>query len=232
MRQKRPLSLHHELSSLFFLILLFGSCRTMEETGAQTMPGVEHSAYQIQMRSQGFVELVGDDQIAPAALPPHPSQADLGAEPYRQICLACHGDWGQGLTEAWRSEWDEDKNCWQSKCHATNHPPWGFDFPQTVPAVLGPESLSRFSTAQSLYENIQNSMPWWNPGSLSTDDAWTLTAYLMRERGEFGDDAELNPGNAAIYRLHVPYAANDTGQLGIIALIGFLTLIILALVRK
>ena len=231
MFKKRPFQTYTRLTLLVLLILLLYGCTITGEKESEAAAAVTQTPYQISLRAKGFVELVGADQAA-AELPPNPSQADLGAEPYRQICLACHGDWGQGLTEEWRSTWDEDKNCWQSKCHASNHPPWGFEFPQSVPAVLGPDALHRFSTAASLYENIQNTMPWWNPGSLTTEDAWAITAYLMRERGEFGDDAELNTGNAAVYRLHTPYVANNPNMTGIITLIGFLTLALIGLVKN
>lgn len=137
-------------------------------------------------------------------MPPNPSQADLGAEVYFQICLACHGDWGQGLTEEWRHTWGEDKNCWQSKCHAPNHPPWGFEIPKYAPPLLGVGSLSRYQTAEELHENIALTMPWWNPGSLTEDQAWEVTAYLLRERGELSNEITLDESNAPVIQLHRP----------------------------
>lgn len=188
------------------------------------------SPYAAEMTAQGFVELVGDDLAAPP-MPAEASQADLGAEIYWQICLACHGDWGQGLTDAWREEWDEDSNCWQSRCHAPNHPPQGFQLPKTVPAVLGPESLNRFDTAAELQQNIFNTMPWWNPGSLSDEQSWQLSAYLMHVRGELGDQVTLDAGNGAVYRLHISNTPAPNPRPGIFLLALSLAVMGLALIR-
>ena len=60
-------------------------------------------------------------------LPAGASQLEYGAEVYRLVCQDCHGNRGQGLTDEWRATWaPADQNCWQSKCHAANHPPEGF----------------------------------------------------------------------------------------------------------
>src|SRR3972149_2738493 len=51
------------------------------------------------------------------------TQTDKGELVYWGICLACHGDRGQGLTDEWRDAWGEDRNCGASKAHAANQPP-------------------------------------------------------------------------------------------------------------
>lgn len=216
------------------MILLAG----LSSTGCQADPGdaprataTPTSPYAAEMMAQGFVELVGDD-LAAAPLPAEASQADLGAEVYRQICLACHGDWGQGLTDAWREEWDEDSNCWQSRCHAPNHPPQGFQLPTSVPAVLGPGSLIRFNTAAELQQSISDTMPWWNPGSLTEEQSWQLTAYLMRVRGELNDQVTLDDGNAAVYKLGVSYEPVPDPRPGVSLLIFSLALVTVALIRR
>lgn len=112
-------------------------------------------------------------------LPPDASQLEYGAEVYRLVCKACHGDKGQGLTDDWRAQWaPEDQNCWQSKCHAANHPPDGFSMP-IAPAVVGPP-LQMFATAQDLYNYIHANMPWHNRGSLTEKESWSVTAYILK----------------------------------------------------
>jgi len=112
-------------------------------------------------------------------LPTDASQLEIGAEIYRLVCKACHGDVGQGLTDAWRSTWaPADQNCWQSKCHAANHPPDGFTMPN-VPALVGSVAMARFYTASDLHDFIATYMPWQNPGSLREDQAWQVTAYVL-----------------------------------------------------
>lgn len=140
--------------------------------------------------------------MQPPKMPTDPRQADLGAVDYYLICMACHGDQGQGLTVEWRMAWGEDYNCWKSKCHAANHPPEGFDLPRTSPPVLGLGSLASYTTAMDLFEKVQRTMPWWNPGTLSPTQAWNLTAYLLRSRGELPDGVELTTATAGVVRLH------------------------------
>lgn len=112
-------------------------------------------------------------------LPADASQLEYGAEVYRLVCKACHGDKGQGLTDDWRAQWaPEDQNCWQSKCHAANHPPDGFYMP-IAPAVVGPP-LQMFATAQDLYNYIHTTMPWHNRGSMTEKDSWSVTAYILK----------------------------------------------------
>lgn len=209
--------------------LLLAGCSAAVDEGALAKP-TPISAYAAEMMAQGYVELVGDD-LAAVPLPPEPSQADLGREVYRQICLACHGDWGQGLTDAWREEWEEDSNCWQSRCHAPNHPPQGFQLPKTVPPVLGPGSLSRFDTARDLQLTILDTMPWWNPGSLTDEQSWQLTAYLMSVRGELGHDVSLDEGNAVVYRLRSSYSPPPNPYPGILLMMFSLTVAAVLLIR-
>ncbi len=112
-------------------------------------------------------------------VPANATQAQYGAEVYRLVCQDCHGDKGQGLTPQWRATWaPQDQNCWQSKCHAANHPPEGFILP-IAPAIVGQAALSPFSTAQDLYDFIQAQMPWYRPGSLVQKDAWAVTAHVL-----------------------------------------------------
>jgi len=112
-----------------------------------------------------------------------PTQLDQGALYYWGVCLACHGDIGQGLTDAWRDSYgEEDRNCWQSDCHGNDHPEWGFLIPKTnlAPAIAGAGTLARFSNALELHDYILETMPWWKPGSMSTEEAWGVTAYILK----------------------------------------------------
>ena len=140
------------------------------------------------------------DRLAPPFMPEHPTQADLGAHTYYLYCMACHGDRGQGLTTEWRSAWSVgDQNCWQSKCHAANHPPEGFRLPTTVPPVIGKGILDRYQTAGNLHIYISTRMPWHMPGSLKDDQYWQLTAFLARANDLLPGDVSLTPANAASF---------------------------------
>jgi hypothetical protein len=98
--------------------------------------------------------------------------------------MACHGDKGQGLTPDWVAQWDLEPNaCWESKCHASNHPPEGFVLPRSIPGVVSPVIQARFATALELHDFLQSTMPWHAPGSREPEEYWQLTAYLLELNG-------------------------------------------------
>ena len=133
-------------------------------------------------------------------LPPDATQLQHGAEIYRLVCSACHAYSGEGLTDAWRSTWAaEDQNCWQSKCHALNHPPDGFVLP-IAPAVVGSEALAPFDTAADLHAYIQARMPWQDPNSMTEAEGWAVTAYIIK-LNRMNPGPELKVANAAQFRL-------------------------------
>ncbi len=142
------------------------------------------------------------DRLAVPPLSDKPTQLESGSFIYKQVCMACHGDLGQGLTEEWRLEWEEDYNCWQSECHSPSHPPWGFEIPTTCcPAVSRQGTLMRFDTAAELYTYLTETMPWWSPGNRSTQEYWDVTAYLLNQNGALPAEVELNAGNAMVIQL-------------------------------
>jgi mono/diheme cytochrome c family protein len=121
------------------------------------------------------------ERLARPPMSDPPTQIELGHVEYWMSCMVCHGDRGQGLTEEWRSVLDpEDMNCWQSKCHAPNHPPEGFEIPRQSPLVIGPGALTGYETATDLFEYLRTNMPWAFPGLFEDDVYWNLTAYLAQ----------------------------------------------------
>ena len=138
------------------------------------------------------------DRLARPTMPANPTQADQGSQVYYMVCMTCHGDQGQGLTPELVKAWGlGDMGCWQSKCHAANHPPDGFTLPKTIPPVVGPIIPARFATALDLHNFIKENMPWQAPGSLSDEEYWQLTAFLVRANGVDPGRELLNEQRAA-----------------------------------
>ena len=101
-------------------------------------------------------------------------QLKKGSIVYWGICMACHGDHGQGLTEEWKDAFGkEDRNCWNVGCHGYDHPHQGFLIPKdkVIPAVAGMGRLTRFQNAQELHDFILANMPWWSPGKLTNEES-------------------------------------------------------------
>jgi len=166
-----------------------------------------------------------------------PTQISLGTQVYYQVCMACHGDRGQGLTAEWRAALDPpDRNCWQSGCHNPHHPPGGFVFPRFVPAVISPDVVARFANALELHDFIQKRMPWQAPGSLTDEEYWQLTAFLISANGIDPGTGAVNAANAASIHLRPevgtpapPVSSADTPWFwaGLAAVLGLSFLILL-----
>jgi hypothetical protein len=166
-----------------------------------------------------------------------PTQISLGSQVYYQVCMACHGDHGQGLTDEWRGALDmPDQNCWQSGCHNPHHPPGGFVFPRYVPAVVSPGMVARFANALELHDFIRSKMPWQAPGSLTEEEYWQLTAFLVDANGIDPGFMPLNPDNAASIRLRpevatpipsAPSGSTPWSWIGLAAILGLSSLVLL-----
>jgi mono/diheme cytochrome c family protein len=138
------------------------------------------------------------DRLAEPTLPPAPSQADYGAQVYWLSCLPCHGDRGQGLTDEFRAAYPpEEQYCWERGCHGENPYESGFTLPKSIPAVIAPGALQKFSNAAVLYAYIRGAMPFWKPGSLTDEEAWSVTAFILRQNGLWDGAGELNASNAS-----------------------------------
>lgn len=152
------------------------------------------------------------DRLAQPTLPADPTQADQGSQVYWLSCLPCHGDRGQGLTDEFRQTYPvEDQNCWISGCHGKRPYDNGFTLPTAIPAIVGPTTLQKFETAASLRSYIFAAMPYWKPASLTEEETWQVTAYILRESKRLPADVELNDSNAASILVGPP-AATPTPQ--------------------
>ena len=162
-------------------------------------------------------------------------QLKEGSLIYWGICMACHGDKGQGLTDEWRNAFGvEDRNCWQAGCHGPDHPPQGFLIPKNkvIPALAGVGNLTRFTNAQELHDYILANMPWWDPGQLTDEKSWQVTAYILTLNKVMPTGLELTYTNASAIRTQyaVPQPGNDRPLM--FALTGLLTLVTIGLIAQ
>lgn len=149
------------------------------------------------------------DRLAAPPTVPAPTQADEGAQLYWLHCQPCHGDIGQGLTDApdddWRAQYpEEDGNCWDAGCHGARPYEEGFTLPKQVPAVIGAEALTRFATAAEMTNFVQTAMPFQVPNSLTEEEYLQISAFLLRENNVSYEDT-LTMQNIATIQLHATY---------------------------
>jgi hypothetical protein len=116
--------------------------------------------------------------------------------------MPCHGDRGQGLTDEFRATYPpEEEYCWESGCHGPNPYESGFALPKKIPAVIGQDALGKFSDAAQLNAYIRAVMPFWKPGSLTEEQSWRVTAFILRGNNLWDDQTELNASNAASVKI-------------------------------
>jgi quinol-cytochrome oxidoreductase complex cytochrome b subunit/mono/diheme cytochrome c family protein len=160
----------------------------------------------------------------PTIIPP--VQADNGAQVYWGMCISCHGDHGQGLTDEWRNSFPlEDRGCWQSGCHGSDTPENSFEIPTTsIPALAGAGKLARFSNSFELYRYIRQNMPFFRADSLSSEEAWSLTAYILKLNDMQTDNFTLNEINGSAISIHHKVKLPESEFPGALMLAGVLIL--------
>ncbi len=70
-----------------------------------------------------------------------------------------------------------------------------------APAVVGEAALSRFTTAQQLFDYVSKEMPQDAPGSLKEGEYWAILAFDLKANN-IDLDETLGPQNASRYLLH------------------------------
>lgn len=195
---KKALSSHPTLAVLVFLLVLGALAavwlvRPFAKPAAQTTPVPSPTAQ---------ASVVPGILDRPVVSNP-PTQIEEGNLLFWGVCMACHGNEGQGLTDQWREDaFGEDKDCWVSRCHASNHPPQGFEFPHTIPAIVGGGTLGRFASARQVYDYVVAMMPWWDAGSLTPEKGWQVTAYLLELNGTLPGQMYLDGKVASAIPVH------------------------------
>lgn len=74
----------------------------------------------------------------------------------------------------------------------------------TDPAYPGRTTMMKLSTVSTLWDYIRRAMPWNAPKSLSTDDVYAVTAYLLNLGGVVADDFTLTNQNIAQVQQRLP----------------------------
>ncbi len=161
--------------------------------------------------------------------PPTPAatdQANNGGLVFWGMCMSCHGDRGQGLTEEWRDSFGkEEMNCWASGCHGADAPQNSFQIPGTgAPAVAGTGSLLRFSNSYELKTYISKNMPLFPSGSLSPEQSWDLTAYIMQMNNVQPAELIMGQTNGAAIPVHGKVSKPENEAPGTFILAGILIL--------
>ncbi|HEX7038765.1 MAG TPA: c-type cytochrome [Trueperaceae bacterium] len=132
-----------------------------------------------------------------------------GREAYAWNCAVCHGAAGGGIEEARLSFPPDERRC--TRCHRPANPavqPLDRPFrdndmfslgepPALHPTDERPAPLASVAAPEALQAYLAAAMPRYDPGRLSDEDYWALTAFLLEMNGradELPRVAELASG--------------------------------------
>ena len=113
---------------------------------------------------------------------------------YREQCAACHGDTGESdafFTPLVGGTTPQDIRIGHARALAD-------------PATVERTTFMRLATLSTLFDYIQRAMPWEAPKSLSANDVYALTAYLLHLAGIVPETFVLSHSNAADVQNRLP----------------------------
>ena len=82
-------------------------------------------------------------------------------------------------------------------------------------AFPGRTTLMKVSTLSTLWDYINRAMPWNQPKSLSTEEVYAVTAYLLNLAGVVPDEFTLSDGNIAEVQMLLPNRNGTTTDHGL-----------------
>jgi cytochrome c len=148
------------------LVLLVGGCATARTMpGAMEGPNLGREATPAQVA--GWDISVGPDGVG---LPPGKGTAVAGATVYEQKCQVCHGAKGAGQPN--------DRLVGGQATLASQAPV----------RTIG----SYWPYATTVFDYVRRSMPYIQPHSLSDNEVYAVTAYLLNLNGIIGENDEMN----------------------------------------
>jgi S-disulfanyl-L-cysteine oxidoreductase SoxD len=155
----------HSLAASLSLLMLVGCAGVTPQTSASKPPALGTPV--------GAAEIARWDISIPpsgAGLPAGSGTARQGAQVYEQKCLACHGAKGAGKPA-------------DVLAGGT-----GTLAGKTPLRTVG----SYWPYATTLFDYVRRAMPITNPLSLTSDEVYAVTAYVLALNGIIGEDAVMN----------------------------------------
>jgi len=113
-------------------------------------------------------------------LPPGRGSAPAGRDLYAARCAACHGLRGEGQGEA---------------------PPLAGGQGSLTSREPKPTVGSYWPYATTVWDYIRRAMPYDHPGSLTPDEVYAITAYVLSLNGIVADDAILDAASLPAVRM-------------------------------
>ena len=122
-------------------------------------------------------------------LPAGRGSAADGAVLFQQKCQMCHGPKGEGMAPAYPALIGRD--------------PRGEGFPFAKDAKITHTIGNYWPYATTVFDYVRRAMPYPAPGSLSNDEVYALTAWLLASNQVIPADAVLD--SASLVQVKMPY---------------------------
>ena len=147
--------------------------------GAAVLPAQESPGLGVPVSAEEVA--VADFVILPdgQGLPGGSGSARAGVAVYQRECRLCHGDGGEGGPN--------DRLVGGVGSLATQKPV----------KTVG----SYWPYATTLFDYLRRAMPYHAPGSLSNDELYAVTAYLLSQNGVIGEDAIMDATSLPMVRM-------------------------------
>ncbi|HEY1286767.1 MAG TPA: cytochrome c [Burkholderiales bacterium] len=116
-------------------------------------------------------------------LPAGSGTVTAGAKVYAAKCVACHGKNGEGIRQ---------RTLQLGPKLIGRNPGDAFDFNQSTQKE-GTKTIGNYwPYATTLFDYVRRAMPITNPLSLTNDEVYAVTAYVLALNGIVGEDAVMN----------------------------------------
>ena len=116
-------------------------------------------------------------------LPAGSGTAGTGARIYAARCVTCHGKDGEGVRQG---------NVQLGPKLIGRNPGDAFDFNESARKEGGKTIGNYWPYATTLFDYVRRAMPYDRPGSLSNDEVYAVTAYLLAQNQLIKDDAVID----------------------------------------
>lgn len=165
------------------ILLLLVACRSTDDVKVNERPahyGIGHTPTPAEIAAIDI-----DANASGAGLPAGQGTVAAGAAIYAQKCVLCHGPKGEGIEKSPRLIGRE--------------PPAGFVFAADAKA---PKTIGNYwPYATTLFDYLRRAMPLNAPGSLTSDETYSVAAFLLSENGIISVQTTLNAKSLAAIKM-------------------------------
>lgn len=170
---RRPSTVARRALALSSFALILAACRVDRERTDDKRYGLGHAATAAEIAAR-------DDDAAPSGegLPPGHGSVLEGQTLFASKCATCHGETGQGKPPAYPALVGRDPRAER----------FGFGDDPTIKRTIG----DYWPYATTVFDYVRRAMPQNAPGSLTNDEVYAITAYLLAANHVISGSATLD----------------------------------------